>query len=126
MSYTLRQNRAFWPPWRNIPGFGRAGRCPKVANNAAKVPLDEGGRDAPLLHRREVALPRPGQAVNQMTSQPELRIGDVCELKPVLLARNFRGLEGHHEQLLFAKAIRDRLSNFSFAKIEGALAALVR
>ena len=57
-----------------------------------------------MLHRREVALPRPGKAVNQMASQPELRIGDVCELKPVLLARNFRGLEGHHEQLLFAKA----------------------
>ena len=37
-----------------------------------------------MLHGRQVAFPRVGQNVSQMTGHPKLRIGDMNELPPVL------------------------------------------
>ena len=57
-----------------------------------------------LLHGGQVAFPRIGQDVSQVTGHPKLSIGDMNELPPILFVLDIRRLKVSQEQFLFAKA----------------------
>ena len=79
-------------------------RCPHLADNPLEVSLHQSWGGETLFHGWQVAFPRVGQNVGQMPSHPELSIGDMNELPPVLFVLDLRRLEVGQEQLLFAKA----------------------
>lgn len=75
-----------------------------MANNSGEVSLHQSWGGETLLHGRQIAFPKDGQNVSQMTGHPKLSVGDVNELPPVLFMLDIGCLEIGQEQFLFAKA----------------------
>ena len=85
-------------------GFGRCRRCPNLPNNLREPALRGGGADDPWWRGGEIAFPRAGQVFNDAPDEPELDIGELTELPPVLFVGRDGGLIRREQEALFAEA----------------------